>query len=291
MELSKDKQLILNNIVSDLQKVKGVIAVVLGGSYAVGAAKESSDLDIGIYYSKENPFSIGDIGTIANKYSATGNPTITSFYEWGPWVNGGAWIQTSCGKVDFIYRNLEQVAATIEKAKKGDWESHFEQQPPYGFSSIIYLAEIHTCISLYDPNTLISNLKKAVEVYPAKLKEAVIQQSLWSAEFTIWHAEYIFTKDDDIYNTVGCLTRAVKSILTALFAINEIYPLGDKRAIAILEKAPKCPGNLKEKMDNILVLNKKAVNDNIELTKTFFKETIELTNGNYKSFPHNLKKE
>jgi hypothetical protein len=26
--------------------------------------------------------------------------------------------------------------------------------------------------------------------------------------------------------------------------MNEIYPLGDKRVIAILEKASKCPGNL-----------------------------------------------
>jgi hypothetical protein len=57
----------------------------------------------------------------------------------GTWVNGGAWIQTSSGQVDFLYRNLEQVTATITKAKNGEWENDFEQQPPYGFSSVIYL--------------------------------------------------------------------------------------------------------------------------------------------------------
>lgn len=62
-------------------------------------------------------------------------------------------------KVDFIYRNLEQVTTTIQKAKNGEWENHFEQQPPYGFSSIIYLAEINTCISLYDPDAFISLIK------------------------------------------------------------------------------------------------------------------------------------
>lgn len=291
MEIPKHKQSTLNNIVIDLQKIQGVIAVVLGGSYAAGAAKENSDLDIGIYYSKENPFSIKDIKTVANKYSSAENPTITDFYEWGPWVNGGAWIQTSSGKVDFIYRNLEQVATTIEKAKNGEWENHFEQQPPYGFSSIIYLAEIRTCISLYDPKGYISDLKKEIQDYPSKLKEAVIQQSLWSAEFSIWHAEYFFTKEEDIYNSAGCLTRAIKNIVTALFAINEIYPLGDKRAIAILEKAPKCPSNLKEKIDKILVLNKKSIQENIDLIKILFRETIELAKENYKSFPYNLKKE
>ncbi|HET7003462.1 MAG TPA: nucleotidyltransferase domain-containing protein, partial [Puia sp.] len=192
MELSQNKRSLLNDIVNDLKKIKGVVAVVLGGSYAAGAAKENSDIDIGMYYSKENPFSISDIQSTANKYSANGIPTVTDFYEWGPWVNGGAWIQTSFGKVDFIYRNLEQVGAVLEKAKNGQWENHFEQQPPYGFSSIIYLAEINTCLSLYDPDSHISHLKNAIQVYPIKLKEAVVQQSLWSAEFSIWHAEYFF---------------------------------------------------------------------------------------------------
>jgi hypothetical protein len=36
-------------------------------------------------------------------------PVVTGTYEWGPWVNGGAWIQTSAGKVDFLYKNLDQV--------------------------------------------------------------------------------------------------------------------------------------------------------------------------------------
>jgi predicted nucleotidyltransferase len=291
MELSKEKQEVLNNIVNDLKKINGVVAVVLGGSYAAGKATKSSDLDIGIYYAQENPFSITDIKAIANKYSISENPTVTNFYEWGPWVNGGAWIHTSCGKVDFLYRNLEQVTTTIAKAKNGEWENHFEQQPPYGFSSIIYLAEIKACIPLHDPNVHFANLKKEIQNYPAKLKDAVIGQSLWSAEFTIWHAEYFFAKNEDIYNTAGCLSRAVKNIVTALFAVNEIYPLGDKRAITILEKAPKCPHDLKEKIDGILTLNKNAVGNNIDLLKTLFKETVELSKENYKPFPYNLSRE
>jgi hypothetical protein len=227
---------------------------------------------------------------VASKYSVTKNLTITDFYEWGPWVNGGAWIQTSCGKVDFLYRNLEQVAATIEKAKNGDWENDFGQQPPYGFTSLIYLAETQTCIPMYDPNKHIANLKKEILHYPIKLKETVIRQSLWSAEFTIWHAEYFFSKTEDIYNTMGCLTRALKNIVSALFAINEIYPLGDKRAIAVLEKAKKCPKQLKDKIEDILVLNKKKHNVNIDFLKKLFAETAELAQEYYKPFPYPLSK-
>lgn len=291
MEFSKDKRTTIDNLVNDLQKIKGVIAIVLGGSYAAGVAKKDSDVDIGIYYSITDPFSIDDIRTVANKYSVAEDLTVTNFYEWGPWVNGGAWIQTSCGKIDFIYRNLEQVSDTIKKAKNGEWENHFEQQPPYGFSSIIYLAEISSCLSLYDPHAHISHLKKEVQIYPEKLKRSVISQSLWSAEFSIWHAEYFFSKSSDMYNIAGCLTRATKNIATALFAINEIYPLGDKRAINILEKAPKHPNNLENKIENILALNKKIPNKNVELLKNLFEETVKLAGEYYQPFPFNLKKE
>ena len=136
MVLSPEKQGILDMIKMDLQSLEGVSAIVLGGSYAMGSDTEKSDLDIGIYYSDKNPFDIEQIKFITKKYAVDENPTVTGFYGWGPWVNGGAWIQTISGKVDFIYRNIEQVLSTIDKAKNGIWENDFEQQPPYGFSSL-----------------------------------------------------------------------------------------------------------------------------------------------------------
>lgn len=98
---------------------------------------------------------------------------------WGPWVNGGAWINTSRGKVDFLYKNIGQITRTIENAKIGIWENNFEQQPPYGFSSIIFLAETQSSLPLYDPDKIINKLKESVKEYPEKLKYSVIQQSLW----------------------------------------------------------------------------------------------------------------
>src|SRR5678815_1702481 len=151
MNLPNTKQETLNNVVNDLKAVDNVLAIVLGGSYATGNATDASDTDIGIYYFKDKPFDIGSIKSVAEKYAIDNARTVTGFYEWGPWVNGGAWIQTAGGKVDFIYRNIEQVRATIEKAQNGEWENNYEQQPPFGFSSVMYLAETKSCIPLYDP--------------------------------------------------------------------------------------------------------------------------------------------
>jgi hypothetical protein len=283
MLLPKEKEQTLNNIVTDLKQTENVLAVVLGGSYATGAASENSDLDLGIYYSEEDPFNIDDIKLIAKRYAVTDDPTVTGFYEWGPWVNGGAWIETASGKVDFIYRNIQHVSRTIEKAKNGEWENHFDQQPPYGFTSIIYLGETNCCIPLYDPHHVVAKLKDDVKTYPAKLKAAVIQLSLWSVEFTIWHAEY-FYKKQDIYSLVGCLARGVKQIVNALFAINELYPLGDKRAMKILQNAKNVPLNLERRVEDVLCADKHSIRNNIDKLQKLFDETVELSDDAYKRF-------
>jgi nucleotidyltransferase-like protein len=288
MFLPKEKELTLNNIVNDLRQTENVFAVVLGGSYAAGVASENSDLDIGIYYSEERPFNIDDIKLIAKKYAVADDTTVTGFYEWGPWVNGGAWIETASGQVDFIYRNTQQVSRTIEKAKTGEWENHFEQQPPYGFTSMIYLGETNCCLPLYDPHQIIAKFKDELKTYPAKLKVSVVQQSLWSVEFTIWHAEY-FYKKLDLYNLIGCLTRGVKYIVNALFAINELYPLGDKRAIKILQNAKKVPLTFEQRVEDILCADKHSVRNNMDVLQKLFDETVELSNVAYKRV-YNLKK-
>jgi hypothetical protein len=288
MLLPNEKEQTLNKIVTDLKHTENVRAVVLGGSYAVGAASENSDVDLGIYYSEENPFNIDDIKLIAKKYAVTDDTTVTDFYEWGPWVNGGAWIETASGKVDFIYRNIQHVTRTIDKAKNGEWENHFEQQPPYGFNSIIYLGETYCCLPLYDPQKVIARLKDEVKIYPSKLKQAVVQLSLWSVEFTVWHAEY-FYKKQDIYNLVGCLTRGVKHIVNALFAINELYPLGDKRAMKILQDAKDVPLNLEQRVEDILCADKYSMRNNIDRLQKLFDETVQLSSGGYKRF-YNLMK-
>lgn len=282
MKLSKERQILLDGLIHDLKEVEGIAALVLGGSYATGQATETSDLDLGLYYYSDEPFDIGKISAVAQKYAIHQEPTVTGFYQWGPWVNGGAWVNTAFGKVDFLYRNIEQVTATIRNCINGEWENHFEQQPPYGFSSVIYLAETKYCIPLYDRDHILGELKKEVAIYPPKLKKRIIQDALWSAEFTLMQIGG-FAEKKDLYNTTGCLTRAVKNIVNALFAINERYPIGDKRAIEILEKTDKHPAHLKEQIEHVLVVNKEDPMQNVADLKSLFEQTVCLTDGMYQN--------
>jgi len=53
-------------------------------------------------------------------------PIVTGMYEWGPWVNGGAWIQTPMGKVDFLCRNLDKVQVVNEERRQGIWHHDYD---------------------------------------------------------------------------------------------------------------------------------------------------------------------
>lgn len=217
-----------------------MVAVALGGSHAGGTAGENSDLDLGLYYREAAPFSITDIQRIAAAVSVPATPIVTGFYEWGHWVNGGAWIETAAGKVDLLYRNLDQVERTIDEARQGSFQQDYGQQPTHGFYNVTYLAETRACLPLYDPEMRIAELKRRVEVYPEKLKKSIVAGQLWSAEFTLSSARG-HAAGGDVYNTAGCLSRVAASLTQVLFALNEEYPLGDKRVFDVVAAFPILP--------------------------------------------------
>ena len=244
--LPLNKQAGLDRLVNALRQTPNIEAIVLGGSYARGTQHATSDLDVGLYYTAANPFSIADIKRIAGEVAESA-PVVTDFYEWGAWVNGGAWIQTAAGKVDFLYRNLDQVQQTIDEAQQGIFHHDYNQQPAYGFYSMIYLAETQVCIPLYDPQARLADLKRQIASYPPKLKQRIITDCLWSAEFTLLHA-HSFAAAGDVYNTVGCLTRSAANLTQVLFALNEVYFMSDKRVMETMANFSVLPANYIERV-------------------------------------------
>lgn len=278
------KLAVLYELVDELQRVPGVVAVVLGGSYASGAAHEQSDLDVGIYYDPETPFEVATIREIAQQIALEDTtPTVTDLYAWGAWVNGGAWIQSCAGKVDFLYRNLEQVQRTITDAKQGITHHDFGQQPTYGFYSVIYLAETQICIPLYDPDGVIADLKVQVTPYPPMLKATLIGDHLWSAEFTLVHARH-FAAQGDVYNTAGCLTRIATNLTQALFALNERYFMRDKQVMKTIEGFPILPAGYVEAVTQVLACpggTAGALTASVHTLEDVWRAVVALAGGRY----------
>ena len=48
-------------IVADLSKVDGMVAVVLGGSWASGRQRPDSDVDLGLCYRADHPLDVGAV--------------------------------------------------------------------------------------------------------------------------------------------------------------------------------------------------------------------------------------
>ena len=283
-QLSPEQRELVLSIAKRLGAIPGIRAVVLGGSHARGRAQPESDIDLGLFYSEAAPFSIQSVRELAEAVNDSAEPVVTNFYEWGPWVNGGAWLTIRGQRVDFIYRNLEHVERVIAEAEAGRYELHYLQQPPFGFFSGTYLGEIAVCVPLFDPEARLDVLKRRVADYPEALRQALVRDYLFMAEFTLTAFAPKVAARSDTYGTAACLTRAVNELVLALFALNRKYPINDKTAlmeVAEFECAPRDFGSRVQKTLAYLGASTAELIAAVEGVAQLLRETVELADGLY----------
>lgn len=239
------------SLVEGLEAIQDVVAVALGGSWARGLGRDDSDVDLAIYYEEGTSALVAGLRALAERI-AVRPPTVTDFYAWGPWVNGGAWIDTGVGRVDVLYRNLGHVRRVIEEARAGRFETHYGQTPTHGFHSVTYLAETRVCRPCADPRGALAALKASVPGFPPELRRALVDAHLWGVEFTLEAFLRGSARRGDVYNTVGCLNRALAHLTQALFALNETFFMTDKTAMREIEGFRLRPDGYVARVESIL---------------------------------------
>ena len=211
-----------------LSRIEGIVAVALGGSWARGEAHPDSDVDLGLYYEPERPPSVGALQKLARELDDRHLPDLaTDFGEWGPWINGGAWLQIDGRRVDWLYRDLGRVRQVLEDCRAGRITCDYQPGHPHGFHNYIYMGEVFYAEPLYDPKGVLTKLKALTVPYPPKLKQAIIEKYLWEAGFALGTARKS-AKRSDVFYVVGCLFRCVACLVQVLFALNERYFLNEK---------------------------------------------------------------
>jgi predicted nucleotidyltransferase len=94
-----------------------VVAVVLGGSRATATHRPDSDWDLGVYYrGSQRPLDPADLRRLG--YAGY----VSELGEWGPIVNGGAWLTVANAPVDVLLRDLDTVEGWLRDAQEGRFE-------------------------------------------------------------------------------------------------------------------------------------------------------------------------
>jgi predicted nucleotidyltransferase len=227
-----DIDYIVDTIVDRLKGVPGVEAIVLGGSRARGTNRAESDIDIGIYYTSDYPVDTSQLALAARALDDLHREDIiTAIGEWGPWINGGGWLKVKGLPVDFLYRDIGKVDATIQACLEGKVTIDYQPGHPHGFVNSIYMGEVALCRILWDPQGLVTKLKVKSLEYPAALCKGIVSAFMWEAAFSVVNAEKAVSRRDIAY-AAGHLYRAVSCMTHVLFALNERYLINEKGAVS-----------------------------------------------------------
>lgn len=276
---------LIDRVAEATARIPGVLAIVLGGSHARGRARPDSDIDIGLCYRDAAPIDIGAVRTLASALHDGGDPVVSGIGEWGPWVDGGAWLTIDGQRVDLLYRSLDKIEHTLADARAGRYEVHFAQQPPFGFFGPTLLGEVAIARALHDPSGEIARLKAQVTPMPESLAAAIMQNTLWSVEFGLTAFAPKFAEAGNVYGVAGCLTRFSHALVLALFALNGAYLLNEKSALAEIEGFGKAPAAFGERISAVLAdigADPDALNASLRAFTALFDETRTLCGDAYR---------
>jgi predicted nucleotidyltransferase len=124
----------------ELAGLPGVVAVALGGSRAVGTNRPNSDWDLGLYYrSSQRRIDPADVRRLGH------DGHVSALGEWGPIVNGGAWLTIAQTPVDILFRDLDTVEAWLREACEGRFEVLTQHGYIVGAPTYLPVGELAIC--------------------------------------------------------------------------------------------------------------------------------------------------
>ncbi|NMN98051.1 nucleotidyltransferase domain-containing protein [Antrihabitans stalactiti] len=228
----------LRELAFRLTTVEGIVGVTLGGSRARGTHQPDSDVDIGLYY--RPPLDTAALAGLAREVAGV-DATVTARGEWGPWVDGGAWLTIEGGAVDWLYRDLDRVIAVWAGAKQGAYGFHAQNGHPFGFADFAYAGELALALVLADPTGELDGLRRTMRDYPEALSKSLVAR-LWEATFDVRIARKAIGRADTTF-IAGCLFRAVTVCAHALHGHAGRWLINEKGAIAAASALPDAPAD------------------------------------------------
>ncbi len=237
----------LGELAQRLTAVPGVVGVMLGGSRARGDSAPESDVDLGLYY--RSPLDTAALQRLARDIAGI-DARVTRPGEWGPWVDGGAWLSVAGTAVDWIYRDLDRVHTSWADAGAGRYTFHAQVGHPLGVPDFAYAGEIALGVVLADPTGELLRLQSATRAYPRPLGRALIA-GLWESSFALDIARKAVSRRDTTY-VAGCLFRSLEICAYALHGAAGSWVINEKGAVASAGRLPNAPRGFAERAHRVL---------------------------------------
>lgn len=205
-------------LAAELGRLPGAAAVVLLGSRATGTGGPGSDWDLGLYYRGSGPrFDPGEVRGLGYDGHVSG------LGEWGPVMDGGAWLTLAGTPVDVLFRDLDVVEHRVREAERGRFEIVAQNGCVAGAPTYVSVGELATC------RPLAGDVPRPG--FPAPLAAAAWER--WRAQarvrlmFAGQHA-----RGGDAVACAGMLAGAVLCAAHARLAERREWALTEKRLVA-----------------------------------------------------------
>jgi predicted nucleotidyltransferase len=202
------------NVASGLAALPDAAAVVLGGSRATCTHRPASDWDLGVYYrgafDADSVRGLGHAGYVSEPG------------EWGPIMNGGAWLTVDGIAVDVLFRDLDMVERWRDDAEQGRFEVLAQNGYVVGAPTYVPVGELAV-------NRPLSGELPRPE-YPDALAAAAAGRWRGRAAVSLMFA-HIHAGADDAVCCTGMLAGAVLCEAHARLAERREWVLNEKRLV------------------------------------------------------------
>ena len=207
----------LVGLANDLATLPGAVAVALGGSRASATHRPDSDWDLGVYYrGSQRQLDPRHVRALGHE------GYVSELGEWGPVVNGGAWLTVEGTAVDLLFRDLDKVEFWLDEAELGQFEVLSQNGYLVGAPTYVPVGE------LAHNQPIVGELPRPR--FPKALAVAAPERWRGRAQVALMFAQGHAQTGDRIA-CVGLLAQAVLCTAHALLAERSEWVLNEKRLV------------------------------------------------------------
>jgi predicted nucleotidyltransferase len=204
-------------LATQLARLPGALAVVLGGSRATATHRPDSDWDLGVYYrGSEQPLRPRDLRRLGHA------GYVSDLQEWGPIMNGGAWLTIQGTPVDVLYRDLDTVERWLDDAQQGRFEVLAQNGYIVGAPTYLPIGELAICRPLSG--------ELPGPDFPAALAETAAERWNGKARVALMFA-HLHASAADAVACSGMLAQAVLSEAHARLAQRREWVVNEKNLV------------------------------------------------------------